>query len=343
MINNEDIQWMAKGIRRKEPFLSSEEREELRTRFIARKKLLRQRRWVPYLWPMVAAVVVIALLSWAWVSFVRHENFSLDGIDPATLTSTTLYLQGHPIEMETNSEVHCLENGQQIEIWQQGSVVRLQRPLNELMHLAVPPCSKAKLFLDDGSVVTLRGGSLASFGKDQNDRKLFLEGEAYFCISSNPYHPFLTKAGDLTIQVLGTEFLVQAQENASRQCVHLVKGVVEVTPVHGKTVRLQPGHSFVYDSQLRRASVSYFEQESVLAWKEDLLPLDGMSLSELLMKVEQLYHINLSYDITAFQNIHLEGILDVNVPIEVLLTRLSYIAPIRIGKRNGEFTITLNE
>lgn len=343
MINNEDIQRMIEGIRRKEPFLSDEEREELRKWFIASKNRHRQRRWVPYLWPMAAAIVVIALLSWVWVSFVRHEDFSLDGINPSALTCTTLYLQGSAVEMEANAEVHCLENGKQIEIWQQGSIVRLQRPLKEMMHLAVPPYNKAKLFLDDGSVVTLRGGSLASFGKTHNDRCLFLEGEAYCCISSNPQHPFLTKAGDLTIQVLGTEFLVQAQENASRQCVHLVKGLVEVTPVKGRSVKIQPGHSFVYDAQMRRTSICQTEHESVFAWKEDLLPLNGISLSELLMRIEQLYHIDLSYDITAFQNIHLEGILDINVPIEVLLTRLSYIAPIRIGKRNGEFTITSND
>ena len=139
MINNEDIQRMAEGIRRAEPFLSSEEREELRNQFLASKKQLKQRRWLNYLWPMAAAIVVIALLSWVWVSFVRHEDFSLDGINPSALTCTTLYLQGSAVEMEANAEVHCLENGKQIEIWQQGSIVRLQRPLKEMMHLAVPP------------------------------------------------------------------------------------------------------------------------------------------------------------------------------------------------------------
>ena len=49
MINNEDIQRMAEGIRRAEPFLSSEEREELRNQFLASKKQLKQRRWLNYL------------------------------------------------------------------------------------------------------------------------------------------------------------------------------------------------------------------------------------------------------------------------------------------------------
>lgn len=81
--------------------------------------------------------------------------------------------------------------------------------------------------LPDGSEVTLNSKSTLDYDKDnfQKERTLHLDGEAYFKVTKGTSFKVITNEG--TVEVLGTEFNVDTNENFFE--VHCFSGKVKVT------------------------------------------------------------------------------------------------------------------
>lgn len=86
--------------------------------------------------------------------------------------------------------------------------------------------------LPDRSSVLLAKNSQLEYTDDTVlfERKVNLEGEAFFEIVKNPDHPFFVHTPTLTTKVLGTSFLVRSFDGESRTTVRVRTGKVEVTP-----------------------------------------------------------------------------------------------------------------
>ena len=83
--------------------------------------------------------------------------------------------------------------------------------------------------LPDGSVVTLAPHSKFIYtpGLKGDSRTISLEGDADFSVVSDPARPFVVLAGDITVRVLGTSFLVRSGPDGTE--VIVATGVVEVS------------------------------------------------------------------------------------------------------------------
>ena len=83
--------------------------------------------------------------------------------------------------------------------------------------------------LPDGSVVTLAPHSKFIYtpGLKGDSRTISLEGDADFSVVSDPARPFVVLAGDITVRVLGTSFLVRSGPDGTE--VIVTTGVVEVS------------------------------------------------------------------------------------------------------------------
>jgi ferric-dicitrate binding protein FerR (iron transport regulator) len=68
--------------------------------------------------------------------------------------------------------------------------------------------------LPDNSIITLNKKSTLSYNKSFNEklRQVSLSGEAFFKISPNKQKPFIIKAGDVSVTVVGTSFNVRESE-----------------------------------------------------------------------------------------------------------------------------------
>jgi ferric-dicitrate binding protein FerR (iron transport regulator) len=94
-----------------------------------------------------------------------------------------------------------------------------------------PSRSKSKIYLSDGSVVTLNSETVlkypASF--EGATREVYLNGEAFFNVAKDHTHPFIVHAGKMNIKVLGTSFNVKSYSNDKNIETTLIKGAIEVT------------------------------------------------------------------------------------------------------------------
>jgi transmembrane sensor len=84
--------------------------------------------------------------------------------------------------------------------------------------------------LPDGSTASLSPKSKISYTADfgQNNRKIFLLGEATFEVVKNPSKPFYVYANELVTKVLGTKFTIKSYEDKKDIVVTVAHGQVSV-------------------------------------------------------------------------------------------------------------------
>lgn len=104
---------------------------------------------------------------------------------------------------------------------------------------------RTEFLLPDNSSVTLNAGSEADYKawNWKNNRKLQLDGEAYFKVAKGQTFDVMTSMGKVT--VVGTQFNVKARDN--RFDVTCFEGKVRVTS-NGQEILLTPGKSITFEN-----------------------------------------------------------------------------------------------
>jgi hypothetical protein len=146
----------------------------------------------------------------------------------------------------------------------------------------------------DGSLVWLNAGTSVTYpvrfsGKE---RRVSLEGEAYFEVAHNSAMPFIVSNGTTGITVLGTRFNVKAYDDEETR-ITLLEGSVKVD-VPGAQRLLKPGQQAKVGSSLE--VVSNADLEEVMAWKNGLFRFDNADIYAIMRKVARWYDIKVVYE-----------------------------------------------
>ncbi len=115
------------------------------------------------------------------------------------------------------------------------------------------------VFLPDSSKVELNPNSKISYVNNfETNRKIEVNGEAYFKVKKDKKHPFQVFCNETTTTVLGTSFTVTGQDEDG-VIVQLYEGSVQMN-VKDQTQNwiLKPGEKFIYGN--KTASVSEFNR-----------------------------------------------------------------------------------
>lgn len=179
--------------------------------------------------------------------------------------------------------------------------------------------------LDDGSEVVLRARSKLILSSDfnQNNRKVELQGEGYFDIAHNPEKPFIIRTDVLSIEVLGTSFLVSPLLDQIK--VALFSGKVNVY-TNERRVELVPNQTAIYkDGELSKKD---FLDYSDLWWSKELNFKDK-TLAHVFKDLESHYKVKIQMGngvaekriTTSFYNQSIEEVLKVVSDIHRLEVR----------------------
>src|SRR5690606_16578014 len=101
--------------------------------------------------------------------------------------------------------------------------------------------------------------------------------------------PFIVRAGDTKVKVLGTHFNVSAYKDDTEITTTLLEGSVNVS---GKTqnATLKPGEQSVYkNSGIKVATV---DVEEAMAWKNGYFKFNNEDIESLMKKVSRWYNID---------------------------------------------------
>lgn len=143
--------------------------------------------------------------------------------------------------------------------------------------------------LDDGTRVTLGGATRLTTHFTRGRREVDLtEGEAYFEVVHDASRPFQVRAGDVTIEDIGTAFNVRRTGNFVT--VAMAEGRVRVADATGNarnSLEAVAGQSVTYDPSHAAMNVTASDPANAAAWRSARLEFDNEPLSVVVANINR--------------------------------------------------------
>lgn len=231
--------------------------------------------------------------------------------------------------------------------------------------ISVPKGSKTHLELNDGTKIWLNADSKLNYAENtgRKDRKVYLEGEAFFDVAENPERPFIVKTSEIDIKVLGTTFNVKSYPGEKTIETTLIKGLVEIKNVHANNpdkMVLHPNQKATYYKKRKIKNGSINEKkyrhshdmpgmfhlektadiELNTAWKDQKLVFKNENFQDLSVRLERWYKVNIIIKSAEVKKYTFTGIFE-NETIEQALKALQLTAPFKYAINQNKITITV--
>ena len=174
--------------------------------------------------------------------------------------------------------------------------------INTFNTLEVPLGGNYKIILADGSSIWLNSGSKITFPTTfsaKPSRRVSLSGEAFFAVSKDPAHRFTVTTKTQQINVLGTQFNVEAYPNQQNSKTTLLEGSVEIVNMQvgehfGKKIILTPHEQTYLDgNNIEKERVN---PEKAIAWKDGLFVFNDDRLVDIMQTLSRWYKIDVDYN-----------------------------------------------
>jgi len=192
----------------------------------------------------------------------------------------------------------------------------------------------SELELPDGSKVWLNAGSTLRYpDKFSNDNRLvYLVGEAYFEVHSNESIPFLVSTPYFNVKATGTKFNVRAEKNFLTPSVTLIEGKVAVQKNssdkgNGLITLLQPQQHMTYDTLSGHFTIQTEDPYKHFAWKDGKLVFRNDNISEVARRISLQYNVDIEIKGDAIKKYRYRATFE-NEPLNELLRLLKISSPI---------------
>lgn len=160
--------------------------------------------------------------------------------------------------------------------------------------------TRTALKLADGSLVWLNSGSSLKYPDRFNgkERVVYLKGEAYFEVETNPSIPFIVQTSSLIVKATGTKFNVTDYLSDINSDVTLVSGKVSVSELTEKNIKnplseLLPSQHLVFSKQSRTISVQNEDINEYISWKDGKLVFRNKPLSYVIKRISQVFNVDI--------------------------------------------------
>ena len=164
--------------------------------------------------------------------------------------------------------------------------------------IVVPRGGEYQLILPDGTKVWLNSDSKLKFPLHfvGNQRAVYLEGEAFFEVTSDSLKPFVVKTAEVNVKVLGTSFNVMNYTDEAKVEVALLKGKVKFEDTRNRQTRaLVPGEVVRMDKASTSIVLTKEDVSRVSAWRTGYFYFENMSMEELVVKLERWYQVKFTF------------------------------------------------
>lgn len=210
----------------------------------------------------------------------------------------------------------------------------------------VPNGSKGSVQLPDGSTVILNAGSQLIYPSDfeKSIRQVQLQGEGYFKVAHNEEHPFVIKANEVEVKVLGTEFNLMAYQGDKRVETTLVTGKVWLNQKSAATdcgVTLKPGQKAIYSHG--KIKVEEADVELVTQWMQDGFVFRNTSFVNLMGRLERWHNVKIMVDADDFKDITFTGKFRNHETIWQVLDAIKLTTPMLYKTRDDTIYIELSK
>ena len=171
----------------------------------------------------------------------------------------------------------------------------LEKELMAMQTITVPAGQRINITLVDGTNVWLNARTSLSypvkFGK--NNRQVVLDGEAYFDVTKDKSKPFIVQTNNYNVEVLGTQFDVNAYSETGEFETTLMSGCVKVASASDSTqkITLKPNNKvFLQDGKLHVTAVDDYNP---YRWKEGLICFKNETFTSIMKDFEKYYGLTI--------------------------------------------------
>ena len=154
------------------------------------------------------------------------------------------------------------------------------------------------------------------------ERRVWLEGEAYFEVTKDAAKPFIVEVNGMEIKVYGTQFNVNTRRDDQMQTT-LVEGSVSVKPKGLAEVRL------VFNKLVGRVTVREVDVLSYVAWQRGNYYFENKSIGEILDELSLWYDIQVFFMNNEVSNERFSGYLPRYEEIDELLSLIEKTSHVR--------------
>ena len=249
------------------------------------------------LWHLYVSALVGAAAMFLIIFTFRHQLFPTQTVTPSEQGEVAMVYDENPQKVSIQSE-----GSKAVDITQRDSIsffpasgdntlnIKPSTLNQKMQRLSTPRGMDYKVILADGSEVWLNAESRIEFPANfqGNERRVQLQGEAYFKVARNEKSPFIVSTDQMEVRVLGTEFNLKSYSNEAAH-VTLVKGSVEVGDK-----RLTPGQDAWYDKEgtIHVAEVDVYD---VIQWKDGFFYFNDKSLVTVLRELGRWYNLGVIF------------------------------------------------
>jgi transmembrane sensor len=199
--------------------------------------------------------------------------------------------------------------------------------------------------LSDKSIIKLNKKSSITYQFSKKERRVKMEGEAYFAVAPDKTKPFFIEVKNLEIQVVGTAFKVDNFSQTGKIIVVVEEGVVRLKGINEEET-LTKGHKAVYNTVTQKFEKEK-EKESSLVQDDTRLGVfdfNGVPIKNVLAKICEYYKVDIDFK-EIDSNCLVRSIVNFNEPFDDTVESVisSSCEDIDYKKENGRYIIFKKE
>lgn len=189
-------------------------------------------------------------------------------------------------------------------------IIQMQTEENiNLQAISVPEGQRLNLILPDGTEVWLNACSTieypTKFGKKK--RQVSINGEAFFKVAKNEKKPFIVETQNCFMEVLGTEFNVDAYSNNQHIEISLLEGSLLVKPYNDtESLILIPDQKVTVDKN-GNCKVTPIYDYDPYKWRDGLICFQSESFESIMKTFENQFGMSISINNTSILNNEFTG------------------------------------
>lgn len=193
----------------------------------------------------------------------------------------------------------------------------------EMNSIATPRGGQYQLILADGTRVWLNAASTLKYPAKftGHQRKVELEGEAYFEVHKDPAAPFIVHTSGQEVKVLGTHFNIKAYPDEATVKTSLLQGHVNISS-GGETTSLLPGFEAL--SHQGATTIRQADVQQSIAWKNGLFQFDSATIEEVMQQIARWYDADIIITKKPLPLRQFTGTISRQEPINEVLEMLRY-------------------
>ena len=223
--------------------------------------------------------------------------------------------------------------------------------------IETPRGSKSIVSLPDGSQIILNAQSKLRYPErfTGKERKVFLEGEAFFDVAKDQKKQFIVNTPDLMVKVFGTSFNIKSYPDENTVETTLVEGSISLfktSPegkIASKEIKMEPNQQVVLYKETGSNTSSKAEEEEkqempkpvqprlmlakkidterYVSWKDGQLKIKSEPLEKLAVTLERRYDVSIHFESDEIKDYRFTGVIK-NETIEQVMSAIKLASSI---------------